>query len=238
MDESAHFLVLGAGGLGCPALLGLSAGGARHITVVDHDVVEASNLPRQVLYSTAEVGLPKAGVACRALRGRNPDLDATPLQLRLDSEQLARLFDRVRPGTVVLEGTDCPQLKFAANDLCLERGLPLVIGAALRWRGQVLAVRHGAACYRCVYEAPPPAELAPACSAVGVLGAAVGTMGYWMATLAFQLAAHQDVAGRLLAISFLDATTQRLQPAPRSECPACGATARSDAIPSPAAEPA
>lgn len=218
------FVVVGAGGLGCPALLGLLAGGARSIQIVDHDRVEASNLHRQVLYTIADVGARKAEAAAWALRERASDVDVQPIVRRLGVEDLDDFLDALPRDTIVLECTDSPALKFAFNDACLARGVPLVVGAALGLRGQVIAVTPGAACYRCIYEAPP-LDL-PSCDAAGVLGPAVGTAGFLMAAAALRLAEGAvETSGRLLAIDGATGRVQTLAPAPRRGCIACLAAA-------------
>ncbi len=221
--EGGHYLVLGAGGLGCPALLGLLAAGARAITLVDHDVVDASNLQRQVLYTTADVGMAKVEAAAVRLRSRAPRLQVRPLRLQLDAGNLGPLLAEQAPGTIVLECSDSPGLKFMVNDTCLSRQLPLVIAGVQRWRGQVQAVVRGQACLRCIFEAPPPVELQESCSAVGVMGAAAGLLGFWMAHLAVALHAGAPVAGQVWAIDTRSLTPQVLRPKPRPGCPACAA---------------
>jgi adenylyltransferase/sulfurtransferase len=125
----------------------------------------------------------------------------------------------------VLECTDQPALKFATNDACLAAGVPLVVGAALGWTGQAMAVMAGHACYRCIYESPPPPDTLPTCDAAGVIGPAVGHVGAVMAALALQLAAGTPAtAGRLLAIDSRDGRTSALAPRPRASCSACRAT--------------
>ena len=222
MASDAHFLVLGAGGLGCPALLGLLAGGARAITLVDRDRVDATNLQRQVLYDRGDVGARKVEAAAAQLRARARDLSLRTHECDLDGMTLPYLLDAAPPGTVVLECSDAPDLKFMVNDLCLQRGLPAVIGGVLRWRGQAQAIARGAACLRCVYEAPPPAELAEPCAAAGVIGSAAGFFGNLMAHLALELARDPDaIAGTLLALDLLRLQSHRLHPRPRPACPAC-----------------
>lgn len=217
-----RFLVLGAGGLGCPALLGLVGAGARHVGVVDCDAVDATNLHRQVLYDLGDVGAPKVEAAARRLRALDPRLQVEPIPLRLDERTLSSLLAAQPPGTVVLECSDQPDLKFLVHDLCGEHHLDLVIGGVQRWGGQAMAVRHGAgACFRCVFEAAPPAELAPSCAAVGVLGAAAGALGFMMAHLAVALDAHQDVAGTLVALDLRELRPQQIRPARRAGCPGC-----------------
>jgi molybdopterin/thiamine biosynthesis adenylyltransferase len=215
--ESACFVVIGAGGLGCPALLALAAAGARRAIVVDHDRVEAHNLQRQVLYDLGDVGAWKAEVAARRL----PGLRIEPRVQALAAAAVPGFVAGLPPAAVVLECTDAPALKFAFNDACLALGVPLVLGAALGFRGQALAVRAGHACYRCVYEAPPPDHEVPRCDTAGVLGAGVGHVGMLMAHVALRLAAGDDgVAGQLWALDFLHTRVQRLAPAVRTGCPA------------------
>nr|WP_293173106.1 ThiF family adenylyltransferase [Nannocystis sp.] len=197
------------------------AGGATSLTIVDHDVVDATNLHRQVLYTTADVGMAKVEAASFRLRGRQPALVVQPLRLRIDADNLGPLLAAQPAGTIVLECSDQPTLKFLVNDACLAHGLPLVLAGVQRWRGQVQAVVRGHACLRCMFEAPPPPELAESCSAVGVMGTAAGLLGYWMAHLAFALRAGSDCAGELWAIDARSLEPQVLRPKPRPGCPAC-----------------
>lgn len=214
---SACFVVIGAGGLGCPALLALAAAGAARAIVVDHDRVEAHNLQRQVLYDVGDVGAAKAEVAARRLVGLHVEARVQALRPSGVPAFVAALV----PRAIVLECTDQPTLKFAFNDACLAHGVPLVVGAALGWRGQALAVLGGHACYRCVYEAPPPDDEVPRCDEAGVLGAGVGHVGMLMAHLALRLhAGDTAVAGQLWALDLLQTRVQRLAPALRAGCPA------------------
>ncbi|MCH9681277.1 MAG: ThiF family adenylyltransferase [Deltaproteobacteria bacterium] len=213
--SSACFVVIGAGGLGCPALLALAAGGATRAVVVDHDRVEAHNLQRQVLYDVGDVGALKARAAARRLPSLHIEARCEQLQVQDVSAFVASL----PAATVVLECTDQPALKFAVNDACLAHDVPLVIGAALGWAGQALAVRRGHACYRCIYEAPP--QQAPRCDEAGVLGSGVGHIGMLMAHLALaQLQTDDTSAGQLWVVDLLRFRVQRLAPAARPACPA------------------
>lgn len=216
-----RFLVLGAGGLGCPALLGLLAGGARELALVDCDDVDATNLQRQILYGLGDVGAPKVVAAARNLRARAPDLRAEPIALRLDERTTPALLAAQPAGTLVLECSDRPDLKFLVQDTCVELGLPLVLGGVQRWGGLAMAIAPGGACLRCVFEDAPPPELTPSCAAVGVLGAAAGALGFLMAHLAHALRAGHDVAGALLSLDLRDPRPRRLQPRPRPGCPGC-----------------
>lgn len=223
----AHFVVVGAGGLGCPALLGLSAAGAQRLTIIDPDRVEASNLQRQVLYAVADVGRPKAEAAAWNLRRRVPSLTVTPQVRALSPDEADAFVADLPPEAIVLECTDAPPLKFALNDAGLRHGTPVVLGAALGLHGQSLAVLHGRACYRCIYEAPPAADDLPTCASAGVLGVAVGLAGYLMANLAVALADGNpapETTGTLTAFDITRGFVQALRPTARRECPACAAS--------------
>lgn len=226
--ETTPFVVIGAGGLGCPALLGLTAAGARRLRVVDHDRVETSNLQRQVLYGVGDVGMPKVRAAFVRLRARIPRLEFEGETTRLEVEQVPAFVADLAPGSIVLECTDQPALKFAFNDACLAHDVPLVIGAALGMRAQAMAIRAGRACYRCIYEAPPQGDQLPTCEVAGVLGSAVGHAGFVMAALACRLAAPLDSPeasdgpeGHLFAVDVGTGLVQTLAPRPRPNCPSC-----------------
>ncbi len=227
--SETHAIVLGAGGLGCPALLGLSAAGVRSFTVVDDDHIDATNLQRQVLYRTADVGLAKAKAAGARLKARLPTLKLRSVEQRVDPESLTRLLDAhtaelgSRPW-VVLECTDSPQTKFLVNDQCLARGIPAVIAGAITWRGQAMAIAPGKPCYRCIFEEPPPVALAQNCNASGVIGATTGQLGFLMAKLALDLIERGDrAAGQLYIVDMLSAEVRTLRPERRLGCPACDA---------------
>ena len=224
MEGAREYFVVGAGGLGCPALLSLASAAVDRITIVDHDRVEASNLQRQVLFDVSMVGMPKAEAAAHRLRRRHPGLHVQACCEQLDPVHCARWVAGLPAGAVVLECTDQPALKFALNDACLAAKVPLVIGAALGWTGQAIAVVPGSACYRCIYEAPPPQELMPTCAQAGVLGPAVGHVGALMAALALSLPERADeTAGRLSTIDLRNTSVRTLVPKPRESCPACRA---------------
>lgn len=221
--KSPAFWLIGVGGLGCPAALGLSAAGVGGIAIVDHDLVEASNLQRQILFSIAEVGMPKVDAARLRLHARCPALHVESVRRRLQPADVPGFVAALPPAAVVLECTDSPALKFAFNDACLGRGVPLVIGAALGLQAQVLAVLPGHACYRCIYEAPP---LHPprSCESAGVLGPSVGLAGFLMASVAVAMASGKtEAAGRLITFDSLRAQSRTLRPYTRPGCTACGA---------------
>jgi molybdopterin/thiamine biosynthesis adenylyltransferase len=214
------FVVVGAGGLGCPALLGLLAAGARRVSIVDHDQVEVSNLQRQILYTVGDLGRAKVDAARLALHRRCADLEVQISRARIDPSDADAFVAGLPAHAVLLECTDTPALKFALNDAALAHDVPIVIGAALGLAGQALAVCRGTACYRCIYEAPSPDALT--CDAAGVLGAAVGATGFHMASLAWALAQGQlHAAGRLWAMNLRTMKVQSLHPAPRPDCDGC-----------------
>lgn len=217
--ESAVFVV-GAGGLGCPAALYLAAAGVGRITIADPDTVDLSNLHRQILFGTADVGKPKAEAAAAALRRANPDARVEALTQRVTAENARDLF---RGHGVVIEGSDSPETKFAANDAAVALGIPIVVGGVVRFGGQVLPVIPGrTACYRCVFETPPSGE-AETCEAAGVLGAAAGVVGALMAVEAQKILMGIGAPGGAMRVLDLLAGTERAVVWPRRRgCPACG----------------
>ncbi len=202
--------------------MALVAGGARKLVVADPDTVETSNLQRQVLFQHADRGRPKARVAAQRIGHADPRVNVRAEVAHVDLAFLRAWRSHTAGNTVVLECTDSPALKFALNDACVDMGLSLVIGGVLGWSGQVMAITPGSACFRCVFEAPPPPELSPTCASFGVIGAAAGTIGFLMALFALRIHRHRRVAGRLQTIDLRSGRCANLAPRPRSSCPACG----------------
>ena len=177
-------VLLGMGGLGCPAALALSeAGVPLRLVLVDPDRVERSNLSRQILYSEADVGALKAEAAARKLR------NAQPRALRFEQATTDTLLTGA---DVVLDGTDNFETRFFANDECVRRGLPLIHGAALGWQGQAATIVPGTGCLRCLFEGPPPPGAVPACAEAGVLSPLCGVVGAFMARAALALLFHSE----------------------------------------------
>ena len=219
----ARVLVVGAGGLGAPALLYLAAAGVGTIRLADPDVVALSNLQRQVLYDTSDVGAPKVERAAARLAGLNPHAVVEPRAGAFTAETAADLLDGC---DLVLDGTDSFPARFSVNAAAVAAGVPLVSGALGRWTGQV-GVFTGRPCYSClVPETPPDADT---CAAVGVVGALAGVVGAVMALEAVKLltGAGEPLAGRLLIYDSLaaEARTVRVPPDPR--CPVCAPSAPS-----------
>jgi len=216
--KAASALVVGAGGLGAPASLYLAAAGFGRLVIVDPDVIDRSNLQRQVLYSEADVGRAKVEVAAERLLALNPYIRIDPVQARLDAANAAEL---VRGVDLVLDGTDDFATRFCVNAACVAEGKTLVSGAIGRWTGHV-GVFAGKPCYRClVPEIPPEAET---CSAVGVLGALAGVIGSMMAVEAVKLVAGagEPLTGRLLVYDALAAETRTVRIGADPDCEVCG----------------
>jgi molybdopterin/thiamine biosynthesis adenylyltransferase len=216
--KAASVLIVGAGGLGAPAALYLAAAGVGRIGLADPDTVALSNLQRQILYGSTDVGRAKVVAAAERLTGLNPHVAIEPIAARLGPDNAAAL---VRPYDLVLDGTDDFATRFAVNDACLAEGKPLVSGAIGRWTGQV-GVFAGRPCYRClVPDIPPEAET---CATVGVIGALAGVIGAMMALEAIKLITHagDSLTGRLLIYDALSAETRTVRVGADPACPACG----------------
>ncbi|HTK36048.1 MAG TPA: molybdopterin-synthase adenylyltransferase MoeB [Caulobacteraceae bacterium] len=215
--SAARVLIVGAGGLGAPAALYLAAAGLGVLGLVDPDTVGLSNLQRQVLYSTADIGRGKVDAAADRLQRLNPHVQVEAHPVRLDGDNAGTI---VAGYDLVLDGTDDFATRFAVSDACVRAGTPLVSGAIGRWTGQV-GVFTARPCYRClVPEVPPEAET---CAAVGVIGALAGVIGAMMALEAVKViaGAGDPLAGRLLIYDALAAETRTVRIGPDPDCPAC-----------------
>jgi adenylyltransferase/sulfurtransferase len=199
------FVVIGAGGLGSPLALALAAAGARRLVLVDDDVVDLSNLQRQIAYRTADVGRPKVAALADAVARRFPAVRVEPVRARFELETAAAL---VHDADVVCDGSDDLVTKFLTNDVCVAAGRRFVIAGAIGLRGQVYPVIPGVtACYRCLFEAPPDDPL-DTCSTAGVLGATCGLVAALQAAAAWKLAGGvaegitlvEDGAARTIAV--------------------------------------
>ena len=224
---AASAAVVGAGGLGSPAILYLAAAGVGRLTVIDDDRVSLDNLQRQVLHDTAAVGEPKTHSALRRVDALNPEVRVRTVERRLDPGNAAELL---AGHDVVVEGSDNLATKFAVNDACVGLGIAAVIGGVVRFDGQVVTVPPGAPCYRCLFGAEPDRRLIPTCSGAGVLGPVAGMVGSLQAAeaLRFLLGAGEPQAGRVL---ILDALRPRLRAVQFPRDPACAACAAQAALP-------
>lgn len=214
-------LVVGAGGLGCPAALALARAGIGTIGIADDDLVDVTNLHRQILFDEADVGKPKVGAARAALARLFPGVRTEAVGARLLPENA---LDTVAGWDVVLEGADNFPTKFLAADACRLAAVPVVHAAAVRWHGTVLAVgRNGGPCYRCLFE-DIPHEHAPNCAQAGVIGPVVGVVGALQADLALGLVDGKDVAGTLVTFDGRTERTRRRVVSARANCPLCGSS--------------
>ena len=233
----ARVLCIGAGGLGSPVLAYLAAAGVGRIGIVDDDTVDLTNLQRQILYSTADIGEGKAVVAADRLRALNPQIaiDAIPVRFNAhNARELVRLYD------VVVDGTDTFEARYLINDACVLEGKPDVYGSIFRFDGQVsIFGAPGGPCYRCVYPEAPPEHLVPSCAEGGVLGVLGGIVGTWQAaeTLKWILGIGTSLVGRLLLIDALDARVREVRIARDAGCVLCGDAPTIHSIGSPGAAP-
>lgn len=218
----AKVLCLGAGGLGAPSALYLAAAGVGTIGLVDADVVDASNLQRQVIHSMSTVGLPKVDSAEKTLKGINPELNVVKFQERLTSENVDRIFEGF---DVIVDGCDNFPTRYLVNDASVMKRKPVVHGSIFRFEGQVTTfVPYEGPCYRCLYPEPPPAHLAPSCQEAGVLGVLPGIIGVIQATEAVKLILKigNPLVGRLLTYDSLGMKFRELKLRRDEECPMCG----------------
>jgi sulfur-carrier protein adenylyltransferase/sulfurtransferase len=218
---SAKVLVLGAGGLGSPAALYLAAAGVGTLGIVDSDVVEVSNLQRQVLHRNADAGRPKTDSARDALTALNPDVKVVTFPERLAAANVLRI---IRGFEVVVDGGDNFATRYLLNDACVHEGIPLVHGSVYRFEGQATTLLPGAGpCYRCLYPTPPPPELAPSCAEAGVLGVLPGLIGLVQANevLKLLLGIGTPLVGRLLTFDALGTRFAELSTRRDPACPTC-----------------
>ena len=217
----AKVLLLGAGGLGSPTALYLAAAGVGTLGIVDDDVVDVSNLQRQVIHTTDRVGVPKVDSAEIAINALNPDVKVVKHALRLDA---SNIMDVLPDYDIVVDGVDNFPTRYLLNDATVRLKIPVISAAILGFEGQLSVFKpYDGPCYRCLFRQPPPAELAPSCGANGVLGVLPGTMGLLQATEVIKLVTGQGspLIGRLLMYDALEATTTELKVRRDPECPIC-----------------
>lgn len=220
--KQAKVLVIGAGGLGSPALLYLATSGVGTIGVIDGDVVDSSNLQRQIAHREEDIGEPKVFSAMRAMAARNPHIEIKPYHRELTEEIATELFAEY---DLVLDGTDNFDTRYLVNRSAVATGIPLVSGALSQWEGQISVFdpAHGAPCYQCIFPEAPAPELAPSCAAAGVLGPLPGVIGTMMAVEAVKVlsGAGEPLRGRMLIYDALYAETRQIGAKPRAQCPVC-----------------
>ncbi|WP_323766008.1 molybdopterin-synthase adenylyltransferase MoeB [Marinovum sp.] len=221
----ARVLVIGAGGLGAPALQYLAAAGVGTLGVIDDDVVENANLQRQVIHRDQDIGTPKVFSAQAAMMAQNPYVRVLPYHRRLTGEVAADLFAEF---DLVLDGTDNFDTRYLANRTAVALGIPLVSGALSQWEGQISVFdpARGTPCYQCIFPEAPAAGLAPSCSEAGVLGPLPGVVGAMMAVEAIKLLADAGapLRGEMLIYDALWSETRKIALKRRADCPVCGAS--------------
>jgi len=218
----SRVLLLGAGGLGSPAALYLAAAGVGTIGVIDMDVVDASNLQRQILHNLDRIGERKVDSAKKTLTAMNPDIDVVTYDTRLGADNIESIIDGY---DVIVDGTDNFPTRYLVNDASLLKRIPVVHGSIFRFEGQVTVFKpYDGPCYRCLIPEPPPAELAPSCAEAGVLGVLPGIIGSLQAmeTIKLLLDLGDPLVGRLLAYDALEASFRTFKVRRDPACPACG----------------
>lgn len=221
--RDAKVLVIGAGGLGAPALQYLAAAGVGTIGVIDDDVVENANLQRQVIHRDQDIDMPKVFSAQAAMVAQNPYVEVRPYHRRLTEEVAA---DLVSDYDLVLDGTDNFETRYLANRVAVAQGKPLVSGALSQWEGQISVFdpASGAPCYQCLFPEAPAAGLAPSCAEAGVIGPLPGVIGAMMAVEAIKLitGAGQPLREEMLIYDALWGETRKIAVKKRPDCPICG----------------
>src|SRR5208283_4901863 len=220
--KAASVLLIGAGGLGSPLGLYLAAAGVGRIGIVDFDVVDYSNLQRQVLHSTKDVGRPKLASAKERLEGINPFVKIETHEMHLSSENALALFADY---DIVVDGTDNFPTRYLVNDACVITGKPNVYGSIFRFEGQVsVFATNDGPCYRCLYPEPPPPGLVPSCAEGGVLGILPGIIGTIQAneTVKLIIGKGEPLIGRLLLFDALKTKFRELKLRKNPDCPVCG----------------
>jgi molybdopterin/thiamine biosynthesis adenylyltransferase len=217
----ARVLLLGAGGLGSPTALYLAAAGVGTLGIVDNDVVDLSNLQRQVIHSTQRIGIPKVDSAEESIHALNPDVEVVKYQTRLDASNIMEI---IAGWDIIVDGVDNFPTRYLLNDASVRLRIPVVSASILGFDGQLSVFKpYDGPCYRCLFSEPPPAELAPSCGANGVLGVLPGTMGLLQATEVVKLivGAGDPAIGRLLLYDALAATMMEVKVHRDPNCPIC-----------------
>ena len=221
--RAGSVLVIGAGGLGSPVLKYLAAAGLGKIGVIDDDVVETSNLQRQIIHRDEDIGLPKVFSATNALRSLNPFIDVFPYHRRLDESIARQLFDEY---DVIVDGSDSFETRYLVNRSAVFQKKPLVSGALTQWEGQlsIYDPTNGGPCYQCIFPQTPADHLAPVCAEAGVVGALPGVIGSMMAveTIKIIVGAGRKLSGELLIYDALWGETRKIKIERRPDCPICG----------------
>ena len=222
---SGRVLVIGAGGLGAPLLLYLAAAGVGTLGVVDDDVVDLSNLQRQVIHTTQNIGAPKVESAAKAVEAINPGVNFQPHHARVTCDNILAIIEEY---DIIADGSDNFETRFLVNDACHLAGKTLVSGAILRFEGQISTFKSYMGsdypCYRCLYREPPPADMVPSCAEGGVLGALAGTVGSIQGTEVLKeiMGIGTSMSGNLVLYDALEAEFRKISLKRDADCPLCG----------------
>jgi adenylyltransferase/sulfurtransferase len=219
---AAKVIIVGAGGLGCPVGYYLTAAGVGTIALIDNDIVEMSNLQRQIAHNVHTIGMPKVESAQKTFTALNPDVRIVPLRVRISKENILNL---IKDYDIVVDGSDNFPTRYLVNDACVMARKPLVSGAILRFEGQLTTIIPGEGhCYRCLFEEPPPPGLVPSCQEAGVLGVLPGVIGGLQATevLKLILGKGETLKGELLMYNALNTSFRKVKVPRNPLCPVCG----------------
>ncbi len=227
--KESKVLLIGAGGLGSPAAYYLAAAGVGTLGLVDHDVVDRSNLQRQILHTEARVGTSKVASARQSIEELNPEVKVVGYETRLDASNVEEIFSAY---DVILDGTDNLPTRYLINDACVKLGKPNVHAAVYRFEGQVTVFWPGhpenpTGCYRCMFPSPPPPGAAPSCSEIGVLGVLPGVVGLLQSIEALKvlLGIGEPLLGKMLYYDALRTSFHQLKLPKKASCPTCGDSA-------------
>lgn len=218
---NAKVLIIGAGGLGAPIAYYLAAAGVGSIGIVDGDVVDLSNLQRQIIHTTAEIGVPKVESARSKMLALNPDITVTTYRTMLDASNILEI---IAPYDFVIDGTDNFAAKFLVNDACVLANKPYSHGGILRFDGQTMTIKpRETACYACVFNAPPPAGVVPSCASAGVLGAIAGMLGTIQAAEALKVitGVGEPLYNALLTFNAKNMQFRKTKLKPNPHCRVC-----------------
>ena len=217
----AKVLLIGAGGLGSPTALYLAAAGVGTLGIVDFDEVDLTNLQRQILHRTQDIGRPKVESASDTIASINPDIRVVQHRIQLTSENAMEVLE---PYDIVVDGSDNFATRYLVNDACVMLGKPCVHGSIFLFEGQAATFVPGKGCYRCLYPTPPPPGMVPNCAEAGVLGVLPGIVGCIQAieTIKIILGLGETLTGRLLLFDALSMETRQVKVRRNSDCPVCG----------------
>ena len=219
----SKIFITGAGGLGSPIALYLAAAGVGTLGIIDHDVVDLSNLQRQILHSTKTLNRPKVDSAKETIEALNPDVRVVPYREKLTSENILEI---IKDYDIILDGSDNFPTRFLVNDACFFLGKTLISGSIFRFEGQITTLKphSGHPCYRCLYPEPPPPGLVPSCQEAGVLGVLAGTVGVIQATEAIKevIGMNSSLASHLLIYNALEMRFLKVKTRKDPNCPLCG----------------